>query len=163
MAKRKKTRKSPELSLVRRTRFTRIWSPVPRETDGLWCRRLGGEASHRDHQHLVRHQSVPRTLQTTGRGCEARRLASGRLSDRVASDEPFGAVRKTFNDALSQYACDGGGRTVAEPPGRRCRSDGWLRQDHACPDYGGGEHEYSGNLRPRRTDATRELAWRAAR
>ena len=52
--------------------------------DGLRPIRLRRQAGHRDHQHLERHQPLPRALQAARRGRQARRLAGGRVSRRAA-------------------------------------------------------------------------------
>ena len=57
---------------------------LPHHADGLWPRGLGRPAGHRHHQHLVRHQSLPRAFQASRRGREARHAAGRRLPDRAA-------------------------------------------------------------------------------
>ena len=54
--------------------------PLAHRADGLRPERLRRQAGHRDHQHLERHQPLPRALQAARRGSEARRLAGGRIS-----------------------------------------------------------------------------------
>src|SRR4029077_18445912 len=58
---------------------------------------------------------------------------------------------------------DGDGRAAAQPPDRRCRADGRLRQDHAGADHGRGQHGLARDLCACRSAATRQLARPGAR
>ena len=120
--------------------------------------RLGRQAGNRHHQHLERDQRLPWASARARRGRQTRRLAGGRISDRIAGDVARGAVRKTLDHALPQFPRHGGGGAAAQPSDRRRGADGRLRQDHARADHGRDQHGHPGDLRARRPDAARQLA-----
>src|SRR5882672_7986644 len=64
----KTPRRSAQLPLVRRRRPQDLRPPLTHRADGLRQERLRGQARDRDHQHLERHQSLPRALPRARRG-----------------------------------------------------------------------------------------------
>ena len=121
-------------------------------------RRLGRQAGDRHHQHLERHQRLPRASARARRGREARRAAGRRLSDRAAGDVAGRAVRQADHHAVSQLPGDGDRGAAALPSDRRRGAARRLRQDHARPDHGRDQHGAAGDLRAGRPDAARQLA-----
>ena len=121
-------------------------------------RRLGRQAGHRHHQHLERHQRLPRPFARAGGGRQTRRLSGRRLSDRAACDVARRAVRQTVDHALPQLPRHGVRGVAALPSDRWRGADGRLRQDHARPADGCGQHGRAGDLRAGRADAARQLA-----
>ena len=116
------------------------------------------QAGHRHHQHLVRHQPVPRPFQDARRGRQARRAAGGRLSRRTAGDVALRNPGQADHHALSQFPRDGDGGADPLAPDRRRGADGRLRQDDARPAAGRDQRGRARDLRARRPDAARQLA-----
>ncbi len=121
-----------------------------------------GIAGDRDRQHLERCQPVPRALQATGGGRQARHPAGGRLPARASGDLALGKHGQAHHHALPQLPGDGNGRAAAQPPGGRRGAHGGLRQDHARPRDGRTEHGHSLHLPAGRPHAARQLEGQGA-
>ena len=70
----------------------RVRSSFAHRADGLFARRLPGQAGDRDRQHVERHQSVPLAFPPARRGSEARDLAGGGFPvemPAITLSEPF--------------------------------------------------------------------------
>ncbi len=155
----KKARRAAFQSLVRTERHAGVRPSIAHGANGLLARRLSGQARHRDHQYVERHQSLSLAFPPARRGSEARCLAGGRLPGRDARDHVVRAVPETDDDALSQPARDGDGGAASLLSGGRLRADGRLRQDDAGAADGRHQHEPARDLHAGRPDA----AWRLAR
>ena len=103
-------------------------------------RRLGRQARHRHHQHLERHQRLPRPSARARRGREARHFPGRRPADRTAGDVACRADGEAVDHDLSQFPRHGDRGAAAQPSDRRRRADGRLRQDHAGPRHGRDQH-----------------------
>ncbi len=163
MSKRKRPERAAQPSLARRQRPALVRPPLAAAPGRLRRRRLDRQAGHRHRQHLERHQFLPHASARARRGCEARRAAGRRLSDRAAGDVAVGAVRQAVHHALSQSAGDGGGGTAAQPSDRRRGAARRLRQDHAGSDHGRHQHGPAGDLCAGRSAVARKLARTGAR
>ena len=149
--------------LVRGQRPAFVRAPLAHGADGISPHRLRGQARHRHHQHLERHQSLPHAFPAARGGSEARHLAGGRLSRRDAGPLPRGAVPEAHDDALPQPPRDGNGGAAAQLSRGRLRAHGRLRQDDAGAGDGRARHEPAVDLRAGGADAARRLPRAAAR
>lgn len=114
--------------MVRDGRAALLQPSGPHPAARLPPRGTPGQARHRDPQHLVRHQPLPRPPPRPCAGGQAGRLAGGRLPARIPGLHAVGDVPEAHPDALPQHAGDGDGGAAALLPGRRRRADGRLRQ-----------------------------------
>ncbi len=101
---------------------------------------------------------MPRPLQASRRGREARRAAGGRLSRRAAGDLAVRKHGEAHDHALPQLPRHGDGGADPLAARRRRRADGRLRQDHARPHPRRDQRRRSVDLRAGRPAAARQLA-----
>ena len=156
-------RRPPQPPLARRRRHALVRPPLAAAPDRLRRRRLAGQAGDRHHQHLERDQPLSRASAFARRQRQARRVAGRRLPDRIAGDLAVGELRQTVNDDVPQFPRHGDRRAPAQSSDRRRGVDGRLRQDHARPGHGRGQHGAPRDLHSGWPDAARELEWPISR
>ena len=96
-------------------------------------------------------------LRDARRERQTRRAAGRRFPDRAAGDLAVGDLRQAVDHDVPQLPRDGDRGAAAQPSARRRGADGRLRQDHAGPRHGRGQHGAAGDLHSGRADAARQL------